>query len=337
MQRLQPLMYTDQTKNLIYFTSKLKGDAKQSRDYLLSYDITNSVVKRLVGFKLPVNSILVPNSSSPQGFVVLSLNERSRCLVGSGHGVGIRFISSSDRQTQPRLNVRSVLKPGMFGLTYLNGLPAIADLTMRNVIAIDLLSFQKRRLGGFPKDHLPLYLDSQKRVLVSLQLEGKDSFLLRTIGGKMSSKVRIAAGYRVVQMHNRFVFVKQNLGENSLTVLEAKGWADVKSSKHKLNLPPAYPVDKAYYHLDVVEKVAVAYLKAPNRNRRWDKAFVVDYRNNRPIAQIPIPKGLYVSGVAHLSGQLFLILKSYSSKAIAAIRSFDLKQGAWRALHYKVI
>ena len=322
---------------VFYFPSRLKKALLKGvqDEFLLAYDAKEKRVVRVSGPLKMAAKHMVPLDKRVSGMAFLSLKDDDSCQISSGKGVGMRLKDYADMKgvSLSSPSIAEVLKPALYGIASEDGMPIVVDYGKSATVAVDSRSFQRRIVRRVPKEHFLLSHHKTKNRLTLIKPSQKEGAqILRSEAVSFETVAQINLGLsgenKILQSRSRFAFINKLPEKNALLIKEVKHWTGRQDGRYKLTLPADYKTEDFYYEMDFRRGRAIVY---SYKNTRLQQAFMVNYKKNKVLGTLDIPRGLYVAHAFHRlkgTGAVF-ILKSIRDKSLAAISHFHYKTKKW--------
>ncbi len=333
LHRFQPSVVETSDGKSLYFISRLNGRKFVKTDYqLLRFDQGSNqlfVQSTLDGKR---NAALIPVNLDFKEMLVVSFHTDDGCFDGKAEAVGVNLAGRERAISGP-------LGPNDYFLTYSMGVPAIADMTNHQILAIAVQSFQKRKILGFNANELPIFFDKSKNELHVIRSDSSGTAELvdvNTLNGSTIRQMKIDPRDRLIQNGSRYVMVQLREKQNQLSIRETPDWS-FGSGRYKLSLPVEAPINEAYFALDQKSKTALVFCKNPLRGRRWNQTYVFDYKADKLLGSFELDHGLYIdSATFRLDGNAVFVIKSFDDQTLAGIRIFLFQTKKWQPIHLEI-
>ncbi len=248
------------------------------------------------------------------------------CYAGGMAMVAIPLLNSEQKPTNYKSKGRRMLVRSPEGLKVL-------DAKQRSILDMDNRTFQTRRAVGYAKGQRPLWYDTKTKEMIVWQ-RGNVSGLKAITNSKVTRKMALKRGQRVLQQEGLFGIAGMNTADNEIEIIEHSKWSGVaKNEKFKIIVPPAYSVNSSGMAVNFDKKLALVYGANFLAKQRWQRVFVYKYDvGSEMIAAIPVTGNEYLnySGIDP-SGKLAVIeVRDITTRQTIVLKIYDLEKKSFK-------
>ncbi len=306
-----------------YFVSREKSETSaSSKAFLYEVDVTTNKYKRIVSLRANEASALVGHG---EPFAAISVFDfKQGCGEGVSAGIGLKWVGEQ-KIIKSFPSARYKIVPSDQGVQ-------VADLDQRTIKSLDVQSFQKRSVGNFPSQVIPLFIKLNPPILYGFSPELAELQRFEEHESMPKAVLKLKKGMRLVQQNELFAVINPGDDPRVLQLKLVKGWSGDLFKNYEFQLPEKWSFEESGTLLDFATGTIMVF-PAKNQDKR-EKRQVITYSLSKPEVEkvITADKGQYFSqiGILPRSSKLLILSRGLSDDVVQSIKIGDLEKGEWR-------
>ena len=306
-------------------SSEKKG---KHRYYLIKIDLSLNMVEKKVSLLSGTKALIFPHGQPLKSILLFTLTTGdAQCLMGQG---SILNLKTQGKKIAKKSSI------GPFRLVDTTNGKIYADLKTHSFRQFDLQNLQTRKLWSFPQKTLPIYFDSTKKTLLSLDRKTLSILTRHHLPHlKLDAKLPIKPGYRLLRQGSKIGVLTKGSNHQELMIAELQGWSGKKHRKYLLKLPTKLSPDQVSVTIGFKHKIAFIYGNQSLDKKELREVYLFHFQSEKLIHTVSLPHGHYVEDIVLNPNESYAILfiKEIKNETLSGITTYDVKTKKWQRMH----
>jgi hypothetical protein len=235
----------------------------------------------------------------------------------------------------PNNESKPVKRKGFFGLVPSQKTLVLFDPVRRMLLQLDSTTMQYRNLDKVPTGETPIFSDPANGSVVLWDARRQILSEKKSGPSKRARRIKFRNEYQVLQQGSRFAAIRTDVANNGFRIHEIPEWTGVTQEREfNFKLPEGYRVSQATVIPLFDRKLALVTGRTDDVRRRWQKVFLVDYRDGKILREFKTDGVDYFGecGISPDTKNILLVEMNGTNSTASKTRIFNLSKETERQL-----